>query len=426
MKKILICLFYFLLFDSQYTFPQSGWIYRNLGTAGLTSIYFINFNTGYIAGCLSSGYFFYKTTNGGLNWTSINAGSGTVLSLKVFDETNIILFGNLSSYGMFKYSRNGGLNWTDYYLSPNQEQLSPGGINWLDINMGYSVFVDYGTTNYYGRIFKTTNGGINWYEQFPSSSSAYYDVKIKNEDTAFLLAGATLMRTANKGNNWIAYSTIGGIPRNLFFVNYDTIYSGGVEIKRSVDKGISWTTQHIVTNYKTIRKMFFINSKTGWAVGGGSSYYNIQDYIVKTTNAGINWQVQDSNNYKCLRDVFFFNEYTGWIVGDSGTILKTTTGGVSFIKYENNEIPTEYKLNQNYPNPYNPSTTIIYALPHSGNVKLVVYDVLGRMIKTLVNEKQSPGTYEVIFNASQYPSGIYFYKLEARNYTDVKRMILTK
>ena len=85
------------------------------------------------------------------------------------------------------------------------------------------------------------------------------------------------------------------------------------------------------------------------------------------------------------------------------------------------EIPKNYSLSQNYPNPFNPSTNIRYDLPKNGIVKLVVFDELGREIKTLVNENQTAGTYETTFNASQYPSGVYFYKLITDGFSETKK-----
>ena len=90
------------------------------------------------------------------------------------------------------------------------------------------------------------------------------------------------------------------------------------------------------------------------------------------------------------------------------------------------EVPAEYKLFQNYPNPFNPSTNIRYQVSNNGFVTLKIYDVLGKEISTLVNEKHVAGTYEVAFNATQYPSGVYFYKLTTDRYTDTKKMILLK
>jgi hypothetical protein len=88
-------------------------------------------------------------------------------------------------------------------------------------------------------------------------------------------------------------------------------------------------------------------------------------------------------------------------------------------------------LYQNYPNPFNPSTKIKFNIAsnvrsQTANVKLIIYDIIGREIKILVNEQLQPGTYEVTFDGSALPSGVYFYKLETGNYTETEKMLLLK
>jgi len=90
------------------------------------------------------------------------------------------------------------------------------------------------------------------------------------------------------------------------------------------------------------------------------------------------------------------------------------------------EIPNSYSLSQNYPNPFNPTTKINFALPKQGLVTLKIYDVLGREVRTLVNEVKSAGQYSVDFNASEFSSGVYFYKLESGTFSETKRMLLIK
>ena len=89
-------------------------------------------------------------------------------------------------------------------------------------------------------------------------------------------------------------------------------------------------------------------------------------------------------------------------------------------------IPATFELKQNYPNPFNPSTKISYALPKEGIVSLKIYDVLGKEVATLVNENKLAGYYEVEFNASSFASGLYFYKIEAGNFAETRRMLLIK
>jgi hypothetical protein len=106
-----------------------------------------------------------------------------------------------------------------------------------------------------------------------------------------------------------------------------------------------------------------------------------------------------------------------YIYGDT-TLLGTNP--------EIDELPAEYKLYQNYPNPFNPVTTIKYSVTKTSKISLVVYDILGREIATLVNEEKLSGNYTVQFNASNFSSGVYFYVLRADNFVDSKKLILLK
>ena len=103
--------------------------------------------------------------------------------------------------------------------------------------------------------------------------------------------------------------------------------------------------------------------------------------------------------------------------------LLTYTEG---IVNNNNENPDKFSLSQNYPNPFNPNTKIDYAIPKKGFVSLKIYDVLGREVKTLVNENKTPGNYSIDFIGSEFSSGVYFYKLVCNEFSDIKRMILIK
>jgi hypothetical protein len=99
---------------------------------------------------------------------------------------------------------------------------------------------------------------------------------------------------------------------------------------------------------------------------------------------------------------------------------------INSVKNELNTGLHGYELSQNYPNPFNPNTVISYSLPSATNVKLIVYNTLGQTIKVLESGYKNAGNYSINFNASDLPSGIYFYKLEAGKYTQIKKMILIK
>lgn len=108
----------------------------------------------------------------------------------------------------------------------------------------------------------------------------------------------------------------------------------------------------------------------------------------------------------------------------SGTTENTLSGGTSVEKQD--EIPTSFSLSQNYPNPFNPTTNINFSIPVSGNVELDVYNSLGQKIESLINGYLESGSYKASFNASNYSSGIYFYRLKSNGFTQTKKMLLVK
>jgi hypothetical protein len=96
------------------------------------------------------------------------------------------------------------------------------------------------------------------------------------------------------------------------------------------------------------------------------------------------------------------------------------------IRKIDESIPNKFQLEQNYPNPFNPATNIKYQIANNSFVTLKIYDILGREAVTLVNEQLEPGTYTIDWNASQFTSGIYFYRLQTKGFTDTKKLILLK
>jgi len=148
---------------------------------------------------------------------------------------------------------------------------------------------------------------------------------------------------------------------------------------------------------------------------------------LKTTNSGMNWiSLNLPGNYG-LFDMMFINDTTGYLVGERGTILKTITGGEPIgIEKNSNELPNHFILNQNYLNPFNHVTKIQFELPKKSFVKLVIFDILGREIANPVNENLTEGIYEINWDASNYSSGVYFYKLLAGDHEESKKMVLIK
>ena len=137
------------------------------------------------------------------------------------------------------------------------------------------------------------------------------------------------------------------------------------------------------------------------------------------------------------RKILLINSLKAFIVGTDEYILRTTDGGGQInvsIRKQSEKISTHFSLSQNYPNPFNPSTKIKFDIapsPTSGEgrgevVKLIIYDILGREVATLVNEELKPGSYEYEWNGSNFASGIYIYKLETSYFSNAKKMVLIK
>jgi hypothetical protein len=109
-----------------------------------------------------------------------------------------------------------------------------------------------------------------------------------------------------------------------------------------------------------------------------------------------------------------------------GTIHYSETASTTLLSVASAPVVTAYALEQNYPNPFNPNTTIQYALPSVSDVKLTVFNLLGQEVATLVNENKPAGTYTVSFNGSRCASGLYFYRLQAGTFVEIKQLVLVK
>lgn len=134
-----------------------------------------------------------------------------------------------------------------------------------------------------------------------------------------------------------------------------------------------------------------------------------------------NLQLQNENIFVAGGWEYFYNpmpvfypSYRSWIFD--------LTAGVS----EENDLLKSFELNQNYPNPFNPTTKIKFYLPERSFVKLTVFDLLGNELETLLNEEKDAGKYEVVFEGSGLPSGVYFYKVQTANFNQTKKMVLLK
>ncbi len=400
-------------------YAQSGWQvqYDSLGEE-YYDIYFINGNTGWAIETWQTGKIL-KTTNSGLNWFVIS-------TLQFHDGTGIAFYNESigwisASSALLMRTTNGGYNWIycDCGICTNADDF-------IDVQ-----FINQSTGWAYGdqRVFKTTNGGVNY---FPLQCSIVVNNGFFLDALNGWVGGYNgTGKSTNGGSIWGQYAYV-SLVQGIHFANLNTgwICTFDGKIYKSTNSGENWNQQY--SGNRRLYKTQFVNENTGWVIGDTGT-------ILKTTNGGVNWYMQSSPAVDVLRGIFMISPTEGWICGRRYILHTTDGGGPIGIKPISSEVPEKFSLYQNYPNPFNPSTKIKFDIPpvgqrHAFDVRLTIYDALGREISTLVNEELKPGTYEVSWEGSNYPSGVYFYKLIAgdpsassgQGFTETKKMILLK
>jgi photosystem II stability/assembly factor-like uncharacterized protein len=394
---------------------------QNSGTTkNLRSVKFINRWTGWTVGDNST---ILKTTNGGLNWINvINPTSGKPLHMvSVIDSNYLYVVGSFST---ILKSTNGGINWSVIMNWPIGQGNTYQGVFFLNKDTGWAC--GQGESNF-GQVLFTKDG----FQSFDSSYTlgAYHaDIYFKDVNIGILVGNnGEPYYTTNSGKNWYLsnlqlYGIISFFYRVSFINNYTGWIPGGEgRIFKTTDFGLNWDSISYISlpPQQLLYCIKFINNSTGWCGGTNGVFY-------KSTNGGITWQLENSLDQRFIRDIFMYDSLTGWCVGGLGKILHTTTGGTSSISNRNKFTDNNYCLEQNYPNPFNSTTIIQFQVPSSKFVKVVVYDLLGREVRTLVNEYKPAGTYEVRFDASELTSGIYYYTLVTDKFRESKIMILLK
>ncbi|MBN8584231.1 MAG: T9SS type A sorting domain-containing protein [Ignavibacteria bacterium] len=199
-----------------------------------------------------------------------------------------------------------------------------------------------------------------------------------------------------------------------------------------------WVNKHDFAGNRAdwLKDMKMDNADNIYLVADLTDYQAQQTSLVtaKFSSAGVmDWFIErtGSNTSQSFRSIHILPDGTLITAGNTETAgvrksLLIKYGSTIGIEPVSNEIPEKFSLSQNYPNPFNPATNIKMQIPKEGFVKLRVFDVTGKEVALLVNENLNAGEYKVDFNASGLTSGVYFYRIEAAGFTDVKKMILVK
>jgi len=411
MQKLIVVL---VLLISQIIFSQ-GWTPKVTGTSNdIQDLHFLNDNTGYVVGQTGT---ILKTTNGGDNWITQTSGTASTLnSVRFFDLLTGYAAG---TSGVIIKTTNGGSTWVTQTSGTTQHLF---GMSLTNVS---TVFITKNFTSL-SSFLKTDNGGANWLAVYTGSSSATNDIFFINSSTGYMTGlDVGLTKTVNGGVNWTTQS-VPGFMVTVFFPSVSTGYvtgsfSGTVGY-RTTNEGVNWSTISFPTA-GIFRAIYFTSETTGYV--GGQLGAGTTPLLMKTTNMGVNWVVQSTGVTQFLNAIQFTNSSTGYACGRVGVVIKTTSGGTTGIN-NLSEIADVYSLSQNYPNPFNPETQIKFSIPKPGFVKILVYDVNGKLVSSLFEDELNPGVYEIKYNFAGFSTGVYFYRMETAEFNDSKKMLLIK
>ena len=247
-------------------------------------------------------------------------------------------------------------------------------------------------------------------------------------------------RKHNPWVNWQDAST-NGIPSSLnvpltdFPTDYSTLPTVSFVIPNqnndmhdgSISTGDTWLQNNLdgyIQWAKTHNSLFILTFDEDDKSSNNQIPTVFVGQMVKSGNNSI--KINHINVLRTIEDMYGLSHAAS--SADSSAIPSSYWISTTDVKSNEGQsgIPQNFQLFQNYPNPFNPSTKIKYDLPKEGIVSLRVYNILGKEVKTLINEFEPAGTYNISFNASELPSGIYFYRLTSGNFTQVKKLVLLK
>jgi photosystem II stability/assembly factor-like uncharacterized protein len=350
----------------------------------------------------------YKSTNGGDLWTAATNGMPTdpaeinpIRVIKVSDaDPNIILAGlfmNTVSGGVY-ISTDAGANWTRKFDGAPQDvgtlirsaAIRPGSTTDFVVGLDRSTGLNIG-------VWRTTDGGTSWVAANGGTLLATYAIRAlayNSTGTHTLFAGCASPIGSGAGIYEFTYSIIPvelvsftadvvGNTINLDWVTATEMNNQGFEIQRTSSSSENWEVVGFIAGYGTSTELH---------------RYSFKDE--PTTSGRYQYRLKQINY--------------------DGSFTLTDFVEVEVI------ISKDYNLAQNYPNPFNPATLISFSIPNDEFVILKIYDVLGREIAQIINERKSAGTYQVEFNASSLNSGVYYYTITAGGYTETKKMMLVK
>ena len=391
---------------------SSQWLQAGLDGYYIRTVTFSGSNI--FAGTSGDGMF--RSTNNGTSWSVMNSGL-VGLEFPAFAISGTNLYAGTEGSGVF-LSTNNGASWSALAPLTNQNVFALA-VSGNDLYAGVDG----------GGVFRSTNNGASWTNSTTGmTNSRITSLAIIGTNLFAGTFGGGVFLSTNNGTSWQA--VINGLTNlDVWTLNVNpavplNLYAGtGNGAFYTTNNGTSWITINNGLTDTYVHSFAF----------SGSTMFAATDMegVFRSTNNGASWTAMNEG----------LTNTTVWVLTASGSNLYAGTNGSGVFRRPlsemvsvqelGGEIPEKFSLSQNYPNPFNPTTNFKFAIPsnvkgETSNVKLVVFDLTGREVETLVNSMLTAGNYEVRWDASRYSSGIYFYSIRTDNFQETKRMVLVK
>jgi len=394
--------------------PQAGDTYQNVVVA--------DSGTAWINGYQP----LWKSTNLGKSWAKDTITSSYGLpNVLAASSSRTLIYG--TDVGKIIRTTDGGASWTKVFDDPTVTGFI-NDLEMLDSLQGYAIGDPPNSTKRPG-FLRTTDGGATWEPVVTNLPEG--DIQYKGRtDFVSPRMGWTIVwndgifKTTDGGQSWTRIYAE-PIPDNVFFLNDSVGFFTSFALPpasglyKTTDGGLTWEQK---SHSKVAWVRWTPGGKRLWSGGGGTGT------LYTSTDFGETWQPVLSNSALggcgTFQDAAFLSDEQGLVVGMC--IVLGMGEGPADVHTGEKPLPARIDLLQNYPNPFNPSTTIRYALPHRTDVMLTVFNTLGQQVATLVNGEVEAGYHEVQLNASSLASGVYFYRLQAGDFTQTRKFCLIR
>jgi photosystem II stability/assembly factor-like uncharacterized protein len=360
----------------------------------------------------------FRSTDLGSSWDSAGLPYYNFNSI-VFDSDDIVFVA--TDLGLFR-SEDHGLSWVRADSSMEDKTVKALAFNQSNVLFAGNVAPGGNT----GKILRSTDEGASW-EDLTTVPNGCHALAVSRVGTVLASTGGVKLRSTDDGITW---NEITGINSAVLCFASDSsgdIYAGGTgfgggNLWKSSDDGVTWFVKSngLPTDYN-----YWISSIC--VAGNGQVFLGISNGggVWRSTDHADSWSVT-SANLGDMRITELAISKDGYLFAATLTGIWRTDSPVTSVSEGPRNIPIVFTLAQNYPNPFNPSTTIRYALPERSHVTLTVFNTLGQQVVTLVGGEVEAGYHEVTFDASEFASGVYLYRLTTGDYVQTRKVVVLR